>query len=171
MQKQWKTPPPMAIEQGKTYSATIDTDIGVMVIRLFADKAPVTVNNFVFLARQGFYDGTVFHRVIKDFMVQGGDPTGTGRGGPGYRFKDEIHHDLMHDRSGVVSMANAGPNTNGSQFFITHVPTPWLDGKHTVFGAVQEGMDVLMAIPPRDPSAVESPATQILQVRITETPE
>jgi cyclophilin family peptidyl-prolyl cis-trans isomerase len=170
MQKQWNTPPAMAIEQGKSYSATIETDIGVMVIRLFAEAVPMTVNNFVFLARQGFYDGTIFHRVIQDFMVQGGDPTGTGRGGPGYRFKDEFRQELRHDKPGTVSMANAGPNTNGSQFFITHVPTPWLDGKHTVFGIVEKGMDVLMAIPPRDPSAMGDPATRVLQVQITETP-
>jgi peptidyl-prolyl cis-trans isomerase B (cyclophilin B) len=171
MQQQWKTPPPMAIEDGKNYLATIETENGDIVIRLFADKVPMTVNNFVFLARQGFYDGTIFHRVIEDFMVQGGDPTGTGRGGPGYRFKDEFRQELRHDKPGTVSMANAGPNTNGSQFFITHVPTPWLDGKHTVFGAVEEGMDVLMAIPARDPSATGAPATRIQRLRITETPE
>jgi cyclophilin family peptidyl-prolyl cis-trans isomerase len=171
MEKQWKTPPMMAIDDGKSYLATIETDLGVMVIRLFADKVPVTVNNFVFLAREGFYDGTIFHRVIKDFMVQGGDPTGTGRGGPGYRFKDEFRPELRHDEAGTVSMANAGPNTNGSQFFITHVPTPWLDGKHTVFGTLKDGMDVLMAIPPRDPSDAGAPATRILKIRIEETPE
>jgi cyclophilin family peptidyl-prolyl cis-trans isomerase len=131
----------------------------------------VTVNNFVFLARQAFYDGTIFHRVIKEFMVQGGDPTGTGRGGPGYRFKDEFRPELKHDKPGIVSMANAGPNTNGSQFFITHVPTPWLDGKHTVFGVLEDGMDILLAIPPRDPSAVGAPATRILSLQITETGE
>jgi len=171
MEKQWKTPPAMAIDPGKSYSAIIETDLGTMAIRLFADQVPATVNNFVFLARQGFYDGTIFHRVIKDFMVQGGDPTGTGRGGPGYRFADEIRAELRHDKAGVVSMANAGPNTNGSQFFITHVPTPWLDGKHTVFGALESGMDVLMAIPPRDPSAAGAPATRILNLRIEENQE
>ena len=124
----------MLIDPTHSYSADIDTDLGTMVFRLFADEAPITVNNFVFLARQGFYDGTVFHRVIKDFMAQGGDPTGTGTGGPGYRFEDEFHPKLRHDKAGTLSMANAGPNTNGSQFFITHVPTPWLDGKHSVFG-------------------------------------
>lgn len=117
-----------------------------MTVRLYADKVPVTVNNFVFLAREGFYDGVTFHRVIKDFMVQGGDPSGTGRGGPGYRFRDEFHPDLKHDGPGVLSMANAGPNTNGSQFFITHVATPWLDGKHSVFGRIITGEDVLFAI-------------------------
>jgi cyclophilin family peptidyl-prolyl cis-trans isomerase len=171
MEKQWKTPPVMALDVGKSYSATIETDLGAMAIRLFADKVPITVNNFIFLAREGFYDGTIFHRVIKDFMVQGGDPTGTGRGGPGYRFKDEFRPELRHDQAGTVSMANAGPNTNGSQFFITHVPTPWLDGKHTVFGILEDGMDILMAIPPRDPSAVGAPATRILNVRIKEIPE
>ena len=171
MEKQWKTPPVMALDPGKSYSALIETDVGTIKVRLFADKVPVTVNNFVFLAREGFYDGTIFHRVIKDFMAQGGDPTGTGRGGPGYRFQDEIRADLRHDKSGTLSMANAGPNTNGSQFFITHVPTPWLDGKHTVFGSVEDGMDVLMAIPPRDPSAVGTAATRIVQLRIQESPK
>ena len=109
---------------------------------MFADKAPKTVNNFVFLARQGFYDGIIFHRVIDNFMAQGGDPTGTGTGGPGYKFQDEFHPSLKHDKPGMLSMANAGPNTNGSQFFITHVPTPWLDNKHSVFGQVKEGIDV-----------------------------
>jgi cyclophilin family peptidyl-prolyl cis-trans isomerase len=118
------------------------------------------VNNFVFLAQQGFYDDTIFHRGIADFMAQGGDPTGTGRGGPGYRFHDEFHTALKHDKPCMLSMANAGPNTNGSQFFITHVKTPWLDGKHTIFGQVIEGMDVLMAIPPRDPMRLDSPAVK-----------
>jgi cyclophilin family peptidyl-prolyl cis-trans isomerase len=171
MQKQWKEPPVMALDDRKSYMATVETDLGTMAIRLFADKVPVTVNNFVFLAREGFYDGTIFHRVIKDFMVQGGDPTGTGRGGPGYRFKDEFRPELRHDKAGTVSMANAGPNTNGSQFFITHLPTPWLDGKHTVFGYLEDGIDVLLAIPPRDPSAVGAPATRILRLRIEETSE
>ena len=136
----------MQIDPAKTYFATIKTNKGHMRLKLHADKAPMTVNNFVFLAREGFYDGVTFHRVIKDFMIQGGDPTGTGRGGPGYRFPDEIHPDLRHDGPGVLSMANAGPNTNGSQFFITHVATPWLDGKHTVFGQLVEGFDTLYAI-------------------------
>src|SRR5512139_1196390 len=144
--KQWSTPPAMEIDPKKKYAATISTDKGDITIQLFADKTPNTVNNFVFLAREGFYDGTFFHRVIADFMVQGGDPTGTGRGGPGYRFKDEFAPSLRHDKPGVLSMANAGPNTNGSQFFITHVATPWLDGKHSVFGRVIEGQDVVDAI-------------------------
>ena len=124
-QKQWSSPPKMQIEPQKRYSAVIDTAKGEIVIELFSSKTPVTVNNFVFLSQQGYYDGTIFHRVIQDFMAQGGDPTGTGRGGPGYQFADEFNPSLRHDKPGVLSMANAGPNTNGSQFFITHVPTPW----------------------------------------------
>ena len=125
--------------------AHFDTDRGPIRIELAADKAPLTVANFVNLARRGFYDGLNFHRVIADFMVQGGCPEGSGRGGPGYRFEDEANNGLRHER-GVLSMANAGPNTNGSQFFITHVPCGWLDGKHTVFGKVVEGMDVVDAV-------------------------
>jgi cyclophilin family peptidyl-prolyl cis-trans isomerase len=147
----------------------METDKGTMVLELFADKAPKTVNNFVFLSREGFYDGVIFHRVIPDFMAQGGDPTGKGSGGPGYRFADEFHPSLKHDKPGVLSMANAGPGTNGSQFFITHVPTPWLDGKHTVFGRIVEGMDVLMSIPPRDPGRPENPGVKILSVTIEES--
>ncbi len=126
--------------------ATLDTSKGEIVLSLTADKTPLTVANFVNLAKRGYYDGLTFHRVIPDFMIQGGDPTGTGRGGPGYRFEDEFHATLKHDGPGILSMANAGPGTNGSQFFITHVPTPWLDGKHTVFGRVLEGQDVVDAI-------------------------
>ncbi len=125
--------------------AHFDTDRGPIRIELFADKAPLTVANFVNLVQRGFYDGLVFHRVIADFMVQGGCPQGRGTGGPGYRFEDETSNGVRHER-GVLSMANAGPNTNGSQFFITHVATPWLDGKHTVFGKVLEGLDVVDAI-------------------------
>ena len=125
--------------------ATFDTDRGPIRIELAADKAPLTVANFVNLASRGFYDGLNFHRVIPDFMIQGGCPEGSGRGGPGYRFEDEANNGLGHDR-GVLSMANAGPNTNGSQFFITHVSTPWLNGKHTVFGKVIEGLDVVDAV-------------------------
>ncbi len=136
----------MQIDPAKHYYATIKTNKGDMRLELYADKAPMTVNNFVFLAREGFYNGVPFHRVIKDFMIQTGDPTGTGRGGPGYRFPDEIHPELRHDGPGVLSMANAGPNTNGSQFFITHVATPWLDGKHTVFGKLIDGSQTLYAI-------------------------
>mgnify|MGYP003770454855 CR=1 FL=1 len=121
--------------------AHIATGRGTIKLRLFADQAPVTVASFVNLARRGFYDGLSFHRVIADFMIQGGCPHGTGTGGPGYRFEDECRADLRHDRPGILSMANAGPGTNGSQFFITHVATPWLDGKHTVFGAVVDAED------------------------------
>ncbi|MCE7033278.1 peptidylprolyl isomerase [Lysobacter sp. GX 14042] len=126
-------------------TATFDTDRGPIRVQLEPEKAPLTVANFANLARRGFYDGLKFHRVINDFMVQGGCPQGTGTGGPGYRFEDETGNGLTHER-GVLSMANAGPGTNGSQFFITHVPCPWLDGKHTVFGKVLEGMEVVDAI-------------------------
>lgn len=167
--KQWNTPPAMQIDPKKKYSATISTEKGDLVLELFADKTPVTVNNFVFLAREGFYDGTIFHRVIADFMAQGGDPTGSGRGGPGYRFQDEFHPSLRHSKPGILSMANAGPGTNGSQFFITHIPTPWLDNKHSVFGQITSGMDVLMSIPPRDPMRPEYPGIKITAVAITES--
>lgn len=126
--------------------ATIETTRGTITILLHHDKTPKTVANFEKLANTGFYDGLKFHRVISDFMIQGGDPTGTGCGGPGYQFEDEFHPELRHDGPGVLSMANAGPNTNGSQFFITHVPCPWLDGHHSVFGKVLEGQDVVNAI-------------------------
>jgi cyclophilin family peptidyl-prolyl cis-trans isomerase len=167
--KQWNKPPEMAIDPKKKYSALLTTDKGDITLELFADKAPKTVNNFVFLARQGFYDGTIFHRVIADFMAQGGDPDGRGTGGPGYRFADEFQPSLKHDKPGVLSMANAGPGTNGSQFFITHVPTPWLDGKHTIFGQVISGMDVVLAIPPRDPGKTGSPAVKLNRVTIQES--
>lgn len=136
----------MAIDTTKKYSATFDTTKGTIVCDLFAKEAPKTVNNFIFLARDGFYDGTVFHRVIANFMVQGGDPTASGRGGPGYRFEDETKGNPHKHKVGSLSMANAGPNTNGSQFFITHVVTDWLDGKHTVFGQVTSGQDVVNKI-------------------------
>ncbi|MBE0670903.1 MAG: peptidylprolyl isomerase [Anaerolineales bacterium] len=169
MAKQWTTPPAMQIDPSKKYTARMETDKGTMVFELFADKTPVTVNSFVFLAREGFYDGVIFHRVIGNFMVQGGDPTGTGRGGPGYKFQDEFHPSLKHDKRGILSMANAGPGTNGSQFFITHGPTPHLNGKHSVFGLVIEGEDVLMSIPERDPSNVNAPAVKIISVTIEES--
>lgn len=144
--KQYSAPPELTIDTSKKYVATFTTSRGVIVVDLFPAEAPVTVNNFVFLAREGFYDGTVFHRVIPNFMVQGGDPTGTGRGGPGYRFPDETGSGNPHrHKVGTLSMANAGPNTNGSQFFITHVVTDWLDGKHTVFGQVRSGQDIVNA--------------------------
>ena len=136
----------MQLDPSKAYTATIQTNRGNIEIDLYADKVPNTVNNFVALARDGFYDGISFHRVIADFMVQCGDPTGSGRGGPGYKFNDEFHPELVHDGPGVLSMANAGPNTNGSQFYITHVATNWLDNKHSVFGKVRSGQDVVDAI-------------------------
>ena len=126
--------------------ATIETPRGCIRVELFDDKAPKTVANFEKLANQGFYNGLKFHRVIQDFMVQGGCPRGDGTGGPGYKFADEFHRDLKHSGPGILSMANSGPNTNGSQFFITHVATPWLDGKHTVFGRVLEGQNVVDTI-------------------------
>ena len=148
MAKEYRSAPAMQIDPQKRYTARFQTSKGAFDVELFAAQAPITVNNFVFLARDGFYDGVKFHRVIADFMIQGGDPTGTGRGGPGYKWNDEpAALRLKHDGPGVLSMANAGPNTNGSQFFITHVPTPWLDGKHAVFGRVLgDGQQVVNAI-------------------------
>ena len=136
----------MTIDTTKRYVATINTNQGSIVIELLPNDAPKTVNNFVFLAREGYYDGVIFHRVIEDFMIQGGDPTGTGGGGPGYNFEDEFVPSLVFDRPGILAMANAGPNTNGSQFFITTVPTPHLNQRHTIFGTVLEGQDVAVAI-------------------------
>jgi peptidyl-prolyl cis-trans isomerase B (cyclophilin B) len=146
MSKQYSAPPAHGIDTAKKYSATFETSRGNITVDLFAKEAPKTVNNFVFLAREGFYDGTVFHRVIDNFMVQGGDPTGTGRGGPGYKFEDEFKGNPHKHKVGTLSMANAGPGSNGSQFFITHIATDWLDGKHTVFGDVRSGQDVVNAI-------------------------
>lgn len=166
MNKQWDRAPEMHIDLEKSYQAVIKTDQGEMTFDLHAAKTPKTVNNFVFLAQAGFYDGTIFHRVIDDFMAQGGDPTGTGRGGPGYRFQDEFDEALRHDRRGVLSMANAGPDTNGSQFFITHRPTPHLDGKHSVFGQLVDGEEVLMSIPARDPNQPNAPAVTIESIEI-----
>jgi len=145
-EKQWDNPPAMQIDSQKTYRVTIETNRGDMELELYPEHAPKTVNNFVFLAQDGFYDGIVFHRVISDFMVQGGDPTGTGRGGPGYQFEDEVAENPLRHEAKVISMANAGPNTNGSQFFITHSPQPHLDGMHTVFGKVVEGQEIVDAI-------------------------
>lgn len=145
-EKKWNRPPEMQIETDKTYRAVIETERGNIEIELYPQHAPRTVNNFVFLARDGFYDGVSFHRVIPNFMIQGGDPTGTGRGGPGYTFGDETRDNPLSHETGVISMANAGPNTNGSQFFITHAPQPHLDGRHTVFGRVIEGQDVVDSI-------------------------
>lgn len=144
--KQYSSPPAMQVETDRTYQAVIETNKGNIEIELFPEHAPKTVNNFVFLARDGFYDGVVFHRVIANFMIQGGDPTGSGRGGPGYRFEDEFDGNPLRHERGVISMANAGPGTNGSQFFITHGPQPHLDGRHTVFGKVSKGLDIVDAI-------------------------
>ena len=146
MGKTYSAAPPMTIDLSKTFTATFNTGRGEIVCELFPKEAPKTVNNFVFLAREKFYDGTLFHRVLADFMVQGGDPTGTGRGGPGYKFEDEFKNNPHKHQVGSLSMANAGPNTNGSQFFITHIATNWLDGKHTVFGKVRSGQEVVDAI-------------------------
>jgi len=143
---QWDSPPEMEINTGKTYRVTMTTSKGDIVLDLYPEHAPKTVNNFVFLVRQGFYDGVAFHRVIPDFVIQGGDPTGTGSGGPGYRFEDELQGNPLKHETGAISMANAGPNTNGSQFFITHSPQPHLDGNHTVFGRVIDSQEVVDAI-------------------------
>ena len=159
--KQYSAPPAMTINPEHRYVATIDTTKGKIVCELFPKDAPKTVNNFVFLAREGFYNGTMFHRVIPNFMIQGGDPTGSGQGGPGYRFEDELGPDKPVHKVGTLSMANAGPNTNGSQFFITHVATDWLNGKHTVFGQTIEGQDVVNAIQKGD---------KINSITIEETP-
>ena len=148
MSKQWSSPPEMSLKPEKAYRATIETNKGNIDVDLFSQEAPITVNNFVFLAREGFYDDVKFHRVISNFVIQGGDPTGTGRGGPGYRFEDEVRDNPNIHETGSLSMANAGPNTNGSQFFITHAPQPHLDGKHTVFGKVanKKSMNIVNAI-------------------------
>jgi peptidyl-prolyl cis-trans isomerase B (cyclophilin B) len=148
MAKTYDSAPAMQLDTNKNYTAHFKTNKGEFDVKLHAKEAPVTVNNFVFLAKDGFYDGLKFHRVIEDFMIQGGDPEGSGRGGPGYKWNDEASAlKLKHDGPGVLSMANAGANTNGSQFFITHVPTAWLDGKHAVFGKVTgDGQKIINAI-------------------------
>jgi cyclophilin family peptidyl-prolyl cis-trans isomerase len=167
--KQYANPPAMQIDPKRKYAAVLHTVKGDIKIELLAAQAPVTVNNFVFLARDGFYNGTTFHRVIGGFMVQGGDPTGTGSGGPGYRFNDERSAlEIPHDREGILSMANAGPNTNGSQFFITYGPTLHLNGKHGVFGRVIEGMNVLRSIRERDPQRDHNPGDALIAVEIVE---
>jgi cyclophilin family peptidyl-prolyl cis-trans isomerase len=161
-------PPTGALDTSKTYTATFRTERGDITVELYADRAPKTVENFVNLARAGFYDGTTFHRVISGFMAQGGDPTGTGTGGPGYEFDDEFDPSLRHDSAGILSMANAGPGTNGSQFFITYGPTPHLDDKHSVFGKVTEGMDVLRSLRERDPQRDRQDGDRIETIEITE---
>ena len=169
-ERAYDRPPEMALKPGHDYHANLVTEKGTVRIKLFAEDAPQTVNNFVFLAREGYFDGTTFHRVIEGFMAQGGDPTGTGAGGPGYSIRDEFHPDLRHDRPGVLSMANRGPNTGSSQFFITHVATPWLDDRHAVFGEVVEGMEVVNSIRERDPQSDREPGDRIERVEIEETP-
>ncbi len=157
-------------EEPKTMAKTkfvIETTMGTIEGELFDDKAPNTVKNFVTLAQKGFYDGIIFHRVIPDFMIQTGDPTGTGTGGPGYEFRDEFNMKLHHDKPGMLSMANSGPNTNGSQFFITVAPTPWLDHKHSIFGQVTKGMDIAIAISKAARDADDKPLTVISMKKVT----
>ena len=148
-------------------TATIETNQGTIRIELFEDKAPKTTKNFIDLAEKGFYNGVVFHRVIDGFMIQGGDPTGTGRGGPGYKIDDEFHRDLKHDDKGILSMANAGPNTGGSQFFITLAATPWLDRKHAIFGKVTEGMDIVEKIGKTRVGAGDRPVEEVRMEKVT----
>lgn len=162
-------PPSGALDTTKSYTATFRTQRGDFTVELYAEQAPRTVENFVNLARAGFYDGTTFHRVINGFMAQGGDPTGTGTGGPGYQFADEFHPSLRHDGAGILSMANAGPGTNGSQFFITYGPTPHLDDRHSVFGKVTDGMDVVLSIRERDPQRDREPGDRIETIEISES--
>ena len=159
-------PPVGALDTSKTYTATFETDKGEFEILLFDDEAPLTVENFINLVTIGFYEGTMFHRVIPDFMAQGGDPLGTGTGGPGYQFQDEFHASRQHDKPGVLSMANSGPRTNGSQFFITFAPTPHLDGMHSVFGEVVEGLDDALNITVRDPGTAQTPGDVIKKISI-----
>lgn len=164
---QYDEPPPMTIDPSQPYYATIETTAGTFCAELYAEKAPQTVNNFVFLSNEGFYDGVPFHRVVPDFVAQTGDPTGGGFGGPGYMFADEFHPDLKHDGPGVLSMANAGPDTNSSQFFIAFGELPDLDGRHAVFGRVVEGMQVVESLAPRDPQEDPyAPADEIVSVAI-----
>jgi cyclophilin family peptidyl-prolyl cis-trans isomerase len=161
-------PPSGSLDTTKSYRAHLKTEKGEILCELYANEAPLSVENFVNLARAGFYDGTTFHRVIRGFMAQAGDPTGTGRGGPGYQFRDEFSPGLRHDGAGVLSMANAGPGTNGSQFFITYAPTPHLDGRHTVFGRVVSGMEVAEALRERDPGRDTQPGERIESISIEE---
>ena len=162
-------PPSGALDTSKTYTATFKTEKGDFVVELYADRAPRTVENFVNLARAGFYDGTTIHRLINGFMAQRADPTGTGTGRPRYQFGDEFHPTLRHDGAGILSMANAGAGTNGSQFFITHGPTPHLDDRHSVFGKVTQGMDVVYALRERDPQRDRDPGDRIETIEISES--
>jgi cyclophilin family peptidyl-prolyl cis-trans isomerase len=164
--KQYRTAPDLEIDLDTEYTATLHTTLGDITIGFLPAEAPLAVNNFLFLAREGFYDGVIFHRVIEGFVIQAGDPTGTGRGGPGYQFRDELDGTGKYTR-GTVAMANAGPNTNGSQFFITLVPTPWLDGKHTVFGRVVKGLDVLKKIGAVQTDAGDRPVDSVRIQRVT----
>ena len=159
---QYEEVPPITIDPTARYTALIKTNIGNMDIELFPGQAPITVNNFIFLANDSFYDGIIFHRVIPSFMIQSGDPTGTGTGGPGYQFQDEFVSDLTFDQPGRLAMANSGPGTNGSQFFITTVPTPHLNGAHTIFGQVTLGQDVADAISLANTGAQNRPTTSIV---------
>jgi len=159
MSKQWDTQPELQIDTAGNYKVTMETSKGTIEIDLYAEAAPKTVNNFVFLVKEGYYDGISFHRVIPDFMIQGGDPTGSGSGGPGYRFEDEFDGNPHRHERGTLSMANAGPGTNGSQFFICHSPQGHLDGRHTVFGKVTEGLDIVDAIQQGD---------EMIKVTVTE---
>ena len=162
------TPPTGQLDVKKTYKATIKTDKGDIKIHLYSDLTPITSENFINLSKNGFYNNTTFHRVIPGFMIQGGDPTGTGTGGPGYQFDDEFNSTLKHNSEGILSMANAGPGTNGAQFFITLAPTPHLDGAHTIFGKVISGMEVVLAIRERDPMSDPEPGDKILSIEIEE---
>ena len=167
--RMFAAPPEMILDADAEYHAVMVTAKGSVTLRLFAAETPKTTNNFVYLALCGFYDGTMFHRVIENFMAQGGDPSGTGTGGPGYQFEDEFHASLRFDRPGLLAMANAGPGTNGSQFFITFVPTAWLDRKHTIFGEVVAGMDAVNALQIRDPQRARSPGDLIERIEIYST--
>ena len=166
---QYFNAPPVTIDPTAKYSATIRTSMGNLEVELFAERSPITVNNFIFLANDGFYDGIIFHRVIPNFMIQGGDPTGTGMGGPGYKFKDELAASLIFDEPGKLAMANSGPNTNGSQFFVTTVPTPHLNGGHTIFGRITQGQEVADAISLADTVTGNRPVTPIVILGIDVT--
>ena len=171
--KQYDSAPEMSIDVAKKYTAKFQLDGGKgFVVELYPEVAPITVNSFVFLAREGYFDNTTFHRVISGFMSQGGDPTGTGMGGPGYTFENEFHPDYKHDSAGILSMANAGTRngqaTNGSQFFVTHVPTPHLDGMHTVFGKVTQGLEVVLNLRERDPQLATANGERIITIEIIE---
>lgn len=169
---QYSKPPPLTIDATAQYTATIRTNLGTMVIDLMAEQAPVTVNNFVFLANEGFYNGVIFHRVIPNFMIQSGDPTGTGFEGPGYRFQDEFVAELTFAQPGILAMANSGPGTNGSQFFVTTVPTPHLNGAHTIFGRITQGQDIADAISLTETGAGSKPVTPVViqGIDITKSP-